>query len=670
MRAFWSTSVGLSLFLFATLSGQRSVRADELTTVTLGDSGPDRSIPVGKSFYLASNVPESVVFVRPVVVRVQTSIIVPHHAESCEDALEYLKLPTKKKLEEAPVGRTKSASLWAGEEPIYVGPAWKRGDLKDKQDVKLLIEGEDKFFETGAQYCLYQFHITRKVDVDNQFEKRARDCAQYTGAALTKCVEKVIADAPTESRTALETALTNAQSALVHRRNAGPAILAILEAFGGPGKNVVTPEQFPPVLERKLPFPRALLALLVGHNALRPQVETLEAKDKKLVRVIEQYTLDASVKVNGVGLSMDDKKIVVYESPTSAKGAQKDLSPVTTEQLLLPDSTISLYELLRWTRGEVKFGNAYVSASDLATSWAKLSKADYVPSAQEVKDLKAVSARMHQLSDAIRRAFQAYNESKNPAGGADIVYAALGEWLTGVDDDHRRVAGCNPLTSQPFAPQVTAAKLCGKGVGWPGYAPDHDGGPVGELYTRIDELVNALDVLAANPLTVRKAVENVTVVQTLRYQILFTQKSWIFTYVTPTVGYASITKDGGTVGYLAVQIHLFPNELDEPQWVNGRDDWRRAFALELGAGFGGKFGPDDRYDGPGDLPILFAGLAFHPLAYTSISGGVAIFDRRSSLISGEAPKLDAALYLGANVQINVPALIGGMFATPSSTSTN
>lgn len=636
--------------------------------MTLGDSGPDRSIPVGKSFYLASNVPESVVFVRPVVVRVQTSIIVPHHADSCDKTLQYLKLPTKKKLEEAPTGRTNSEALWSGEEPIYVGPAWKRGELKDKQDIKLLIEGEDKFFETGAQYCLYQFHITRKVDVDDQFEKRARECAQHDGAALTKCIEKIIADVPTEARGTVRAALTKAQSALKTRRAAGPAILAVLEAFGGPGKNVVTPEQFPPVMDRDLPFSKALLALLVGHNALRPQIEmkatvakTGSDGTKKLVRVVEQYTLDASVKVNGVGLSLDDKKIVVYESPTSSKGPQKELSPITTEQLLLPDSTISLYELLRWTRGEVKLGSAYVSASDLAKSWEKLSKPDYVPSSQELKDLKAVSARMHQLSDAVWRAFQAYNAAKSPVGGADIVYAALGEWLVA------HVADCDGVASQPFAP---GASLCGKGLGWPAYVPAHDGGPLGELYTRIDELVAALDVLAANPLTVRTAVENVTVVQTLRYQVLFTQKSWIFTYVTPTVGYANIFKDGGTVGYFAVQLHLFPNEINEPQWVNGHDDWRRAFALELGAGFGGKFGPDDRYDGPGDLPILFAGLAFHPFAYTSLSGGIAIFDRRSSLIVGEDPKLDAALYLGANVQINVPALIGGMFATPSSTATN
>jgi hypothetical protein len=150
---------------------------DTIPTVNLGDAGPDRSIPVGKSFYLVSKAPETVSFVRPVIVRTRYAGLISVRSDSCTATIAALGLPDKAKLQSVGTGVLGDDALWPGAITAFAGPEWKRGDLKDKQDVKVLIENDSKFFETGARYCLVQYQITQKIDVDHTRSSGARESA-------------------------------------------------------------------------------------------------------------------------------------------------------------------------------------------------------------------------------------------------------------------------------------------------------------------------------------------------------------------------------------------------------------------------------------------------------------------------------------------------------------
>jgi hypothetical protein len=633
------------------LAAVRPAFADDIPIVTLTAAGPDRTIPVGKSFYLASKVKEDVTYVRAVVVRRRWALIASFmERASCGELIDRMKAPPKAALQAAPVGETEVTTLWKGQgdDPIYVGPAWSREELTGKQDVKLLIEGASTFFETGAEYCLYQFEVSTRTERDGALEKELWKCAANNapGAALTKCVEKTVGDAPEDKRKDFEAAVGAAQTRLVQRAGSGKALPVVLDFLA----NAVTPEQFPPVMPATDPLPSAALALLVGHGALFPQSVTT-----KKGRTVEYFTLDAKVHVGGVGVTLDDKKLILYEDDTDPKSPRVEAS-LSTEKLTLPDSTLTLYDVLRWTRGEL----GPMSARELKELSLVLADPTAVLDAKQIEKVRAVEARAKLMSKVVLRAFAA---QVPVPGTSDVAYAQLGKWL------RTRLLPCNSGTVPAIVPNVPVANLCGAGTGWPNYAPAYDAGPIGELANRLGEVVDAQTALSTVSLKIVTINDSVTPVQKLDYQVAFTQKSWLFTYVTPIVGYAAIAKDGGWERYLGVQIHLFPNEVNEPQWSRGSDDWKRAFALELGAGTTGRFGPDDRYDGPKDLPLLFVGLAFHPVAYTSVTGGIAIFDQRTSTIDGERATVEVAPYVGLNLQFNVPALIGSMFSTPSSTTT-
>jgi hypothetical protein len=145
-------------------------------------------------------------------------------------------------------------------------------------------------------------------------------------------------------------------------------------------------------------------------------------------------------------------------------------------------------------------------------------------------------------------------------------------------------------------------------------------------------------------------------------RVSFTSRTWVFSYVTPIVGYAGVLRPDETFGlfYLGAQIHLDPNPVDDVQWRRGvtAKDLRRSLALELGiAPYRGSVGTDMRYSGPGALPPLFLGAAVHLLPYTSLTVGAAFVDRRHSTLVEEQPHTVVTPYVGLTIQLNVPDLI-------------
>jgi hypothetical protein len=157
-------------------------------------------------------------------------------------------------------------------------------------------------------------------------------------------------------------------------------------------------------------------------------------------------------------------------------------------------------------------------------------------------------------------------------------------------------------------------------------------------------------------------IVTMTMTMTNPLRVSFESSTWVFSYVTPIVGYAGILRPDETFGlfYLGAQIHLDPNPANDPQWRDGitTKDLRRALALEIGfAPYSTSFGPDMRYDGPGELPPLFIGAALHVLPYTSVTLGGAIVERRNSTLREEMPRTAFSPYLGITIQLNVPDLL-------------
>jgi hypothetical protein len=145
-------------------------------------------------------------------------------------------------------------------------------------------------------------------------------------------------------------------------------------------------------------------------------------------------------------------------------------------------------------------------------------------------------------------------------------------------------------------------------------------------------------------------------------EIEFTQSTWVFSYLTPTLGYALVDSHDGwfALPYAGVQLHFYPNPVDKPLFRNGvRDDLKRAFAVEFGLSTttSSTFGRDGRYRGVFGLPAPTLALALHLLPYTSLSLGCAFLDRRDSVLAIENPQFAASFFVGLNVQVNIPDLI-------------
>ena len=94
------------------LAVARPAIADDIPIVTLTSAGPDRTIPVGKSFYIASKAKEDVTNVRAVVVRRRWALISSFtKRESCAQLIDGLTAPAKAQLQAAPVGKGKATTL-------------------------------------------------------------------------------------------------------------------------------------------------------------------------------------------------------------------------------------------------------------------------------------------------------------------------------------------------------------------------------------------------------------------------------------------------------------------------------------------------------------------------------------------------------------------------------
>jgi hypothetical protein len=170
-----------------------------------------------------------------------------------------------------------------------------------------------------------------------------------------------------------------------------------------------------------------------------------------------------------------------------------------------------------------------------------------------------------------------------------------------------------------------------------------------------------------------RRVVTVTSTAPTSLRVSFASKTWVFSYLTPIIGYAGVARTDESFGlfYLGAQLHFAPNPVDDVLWSHGvtARDLRRAVALELGVAPTGKaFGPDARFSGPGGLPPIFLGLAVHIVPYTSLSVGALLTDRKRSTLAQEDPHLAVSPYVGVTLQLNLPDLFRYASSPSSNTS--
>lgn len=154
-------------------------------------------------------------------------------------------------------------------------------------------------------------------------------------------------------------------------------------------------------------------------------------------------------------------------------------------------------------------------------------------------------------------------------------------------------------------------------------------------------------------------------------KIAFNEQSWAFSFLAPMVGYAAVDGRGSddwfAMYYTGFQLHLFANPVTDPLWSHGvREDYKRAFAIEVGAGLKSTgFGPGNRYTGIlGPVPIT-VGAAFHLVPYTSVTLGVVLLERRATVLPADKGTFTPEFFIGLNVVPNLPDLFKQYGATPA-----
>jgi len=688
--------------------------ADEIPSVNLGPSGPDRELPVGKSFYVAGTARPTVQLIQAAVVRKGSPVIGGGSGPSCP-ALRTELGRFRAAASAAPAttpaiapsgapdsldagfalldpGRRSADAIWErGDDDALITGAWQRGELKDAQPFKLLVSGDPDFFRPGYSYCLFVFtqdHVQINVEpkvraaFDSHLaafrhcgtaapppadpgdaEAQRRACEQRATDALVDALKATGAGDPS--------ALANAASVL----ETSPAALRyLLESWRS-----ATDPTAPAALSFVRRVDLAALVPLDGGDPDAPLAgyiaSLLARRDGLFAQVagggLAYRTIDGKTAVNLLGFRDDGK----LDGSTDATAATTVPLPVKLDELAIPNTSITARDLIEATQGRIRLA-APGPAISLKAAEAELAPAlaaGYGAPADRLKPVAELRLRVEGLAEAVRRGlaasagFRCASRSypKDPALAA-TPEQRLGEWLRcrpvvldscpALTQDWDRAGVAAPPCDPRYTPEAESpgGSSATNPRAWPGYR--HVGAnPLDAIAGIAADLLDAHQAWR-DAILVAQAVK-VTEVRS-EARIGFTQETWIGSYLTPSLGYAYVPFAGTTLLYAAVQFHVVPNPVDDPQWSHHGHDWPRAFALEIGfAPDAGSFGPDGRLDGPWSLPPVFFGLAFHPIPYVSLTGGFTLDDLRTTTLVGQRREVDAFGFVAVTLQANLPDLL-------------
>ena len=186
-----------------------------------------------------------------------------------------------------------------------------------------------------------------------------------------------------------------------------------------------------------------------------------------------------------------------------------------------------------------------------------------------------------------------------------------------------------------------------------------DGVSPGAVQVKTSDLASALMAWSPALATVAETVASFKLLA-IDASIGLTPNTWVFSFLVPTVGYATTSDDFG-IPIVALQLYAFPNAADEPMWTNGSRDWRRVLSLELGiVPKTDDFGPNDRFSGPGDLPPVVIGFGVHLIPYVTLSMGALLVDAKRSTLPEETATLHPLFYFSAALQANIPDIVASL----------
>jgi hypothetical protein len=367
------------------------------------------------------------------------------------------------------------------------------------------------------------------------------------------------------------------------------------------------------------PLARATANLLMHDGALLPQVR---GTTSVLV------TPDGALQVRALQLLDDGKTIRIAPSKAPTPTQARELTTGTTSLLVADDLT--LYDLIQLGNRKIRVDKDLFSLKELGEGFSQLGLEQWMP--EDSAFLVSAHAQLKRLADFVDLATSGVTCSPHTYAAteaestSDAIRRQLGDWLACAKAD---AAAIETMREQ-----------------------------VASLMTEDKTWQAAKDRVTART----RRLVTLTTTAPMTAGVAFESRAWVFSYVTPIVGYAGVLRPDESFGlfYLGAQIHLDPNPIDDVAWKHGMTtkDLRRAIALEIGvAPYRSSFGPDLRYDGPGELPPLFVGAAVHLIPYTSLTFGASILERRNSTLQEESPHTIVAPYLGFTIQLNVPDLI-------------
>lgn len=639
-----------------------AARADELPIVTLTELGPNQELPTTRSFYLTGDAAPTIEDVQAVIVRKGSSSMFGGDGPDCRGAVSGLHAEAaitsaddeeEDTDEEAqtipprfPAGVHRAFELFprADDElrdgDVLVSAAWQRSDDNARQ-YKVLIPHDREFFSSGYGYCLFVVTTERAQEIDDDTINQLIDGVARKIVACgdkSSCSDEALADY--EVRVAKELASARsiptpeAKTIASRLKEAARAELmsstGIIEARDhveerwSAETSVMKP--IAPIVWADTssdPFAHALASLLARSSALLPQIHPGRGGGS-----VSLVTTDGRLQVHAVQL-LDDGRSIRVASSQAPSGDQARIVTATTDLLDVAED-LTLYDLIELGQGRVRVDREWSTLAALG---------------ERVQDLGLDSW----TSDDAAYLNAANDQMKRLAGFVDLVTADAScnhHALDSTEADHTTAATQKHLGEWLVCQHVDAKML-------------------ESLSHQLDELVHEDQAWRAtkDKLVQRsKRMVTVTTVAPSPVHVEFQSRVWVFSYVTPMIGWAGIVRPDDSFGlfYLGAQIHIDPNPIDDVLWRDGvtTKDLRRALALELAvAPYGGSFGPDHRYSGPGSLPPLFFGLAVHVVPYTSVTFGGSLLAHKYSTLSEEQPHTVFAPYIGLTLQLNLPDLI-------------
>lgn len=632
--------------------GSSAAHADDLPSVKITADGPSQDFPTDKSFYVTGDANKATA-VQVAIVRKGSAWMRGGDGVSCKALATALHVeqPTTEVVDP---GVTSVSTVFshlqstADTDRVLMSARWTAAAATDKTTFRALVTTSSTFFYPGYSYCVYVLQTLQQHDSQTLVKittgladtvALCHEPAAGAGPTAEDCISQKVANYKTELDAEVAKLVGAAASADVSAANAKTASVKT-------AANKTT--------SLAIPIVKARADLLARHrnwapNSIAPSpVAFLDVHDHGLGEALAialarqgalivdpgtptQFRLDDRMHafaIGGIRIHGNELTIEVAPSRDPEHGGRVVVG-VSSRDLQLRDG-VSLYDLLCYVRGAIAVDPTNPIARDQVVAQVSAVALD--------KKLADSFHAMAVKADAIAKLFDGNPAAPDPgADEPDGMTLAHVTWLVR-----------HFLSGQPG----------GKDMQWIGadlFKIDHQK----PLY---DAFVDQLTVDTGEVVKLAGPV-------TLPIHTEVSESAWVFSYLTPIVGYAFYDTPESWIStpYVGFQLHFYPNPANDPLWSHAEErshDLRRAFALEFGTGATTSgMGADNRYRGWLGLPPPTFALALHAIPYTSVSFGVALLERRETVLAAENRNLRFTFLIGLSVQANIPDLIKGQSMT-------